>query len=100
MGDEGTDLDPMLPGEAESIGSRNTDDAKVWFDVYTELSAFKQNLLTELHEQSHKVGLEGEPEVRRDEVLLRLEADRLQRRLNFWRTELDRRRGGGPHRRS
>lgn len=83
--------DKLLPGESTSISSGNSSDAAHWIDVYAELVGFKETLLERLTEQRRKVKDEGQAELDADESLLRPEAARLRRRLDFWRHELGRR---------
>ena len=86
--------DRLMPGEAEAIESGREDDARHWLTVYEELFGFKQNLLSALVEQRDRIHADGMAEVENDEILLTREADRLSRRLEFWRRELAQRRSG------
>lgn len=86
-------MDPnrLLPGESTSITSGDRRDAEHWFAVYEELTGFKDRLLDEVRQQRTSVLEEGRAELDSDERLLRIEADRLQRRREYWRQELERR---------
>jgi hypothetical protein len=86
-----TEADSLLPGEQDALHSRFWDDAKIWYDVYEELSHFKHHLLAALVEQRNGVRQEGRHEVQNDKILLTREADRLSRRLEFWQEELRKR---------
>lgn len=74
------------------MSSGDASDARHWVKVYAELVAFKDRLLDQVAEQRQKVTGEGRAEVEADERLLRPEAERLHRRLDFWRGRLDDRR--------
>jgi hypothetical protein len=79
------DADRLLPGEDEA---RSTiEDAALWVDVYSELLAFKQKMLADTDAQITAMKrAEARREVETtDAVLLRAEAERLARRLGFWR---------------
>ena len=83
--DAATDADRLLPGEDEAHST--AEDAALWVDVYSELLAFKQKMLadtdTQLTGMKHE---EARREVERtDAIVLRAEAERLARRLGFWR---------------
>ncbi len=82
--------DQLLPGEAASVGSGRRDDAVHWLRVYEELCGFKQKLLAVLGEQASSVERDGWAEVDRDATMFRREADRLARRVEFWRGEAKR----------
>ncbi len=92
--EDATDQDRLLPGE--DAGSNQLDDAQHWLQVYTELLAFKGDLLRSTHEHIADIDLEDDSraEVRQtDEPLLEAEAERFERRRKFWaarREELSR----------
>lgn len=88
MADEQGRQDKLLPGESSSMNSGDSDDAMHWVKVYAELVTFKDKLLDEVQRQKWKVGDEGQAEIKADEDLLRPEAARLRRRLDFWRSQL------------
>jgi hypothetical protein len=81
--------DRLLPLEDEALRSNHLDDAQHWRTVYEELFGFKQALLATLKEQRDKVNEAGMREIENDEIILTREADRLARRLQFWRREVD-----------
>jgi hypothetical protein len=87
--DDPTDPNRLLPGESTSITSGDRRDAEQWVAVYEELSEFKDRLLDEVGRQRESVLDEGSAELDSDERLLRVEADRLHRRLAYWKRELD-----------
>ena len=80
--------DRLLPLEDEAVRSNHLDDAQHWLSVYEELFGFKQGLLATLREQRDKVHKHGMREIENDEIILTREADRLARRLQFWRLEV------------
>jgi len=77
--------DRLLPGEDEVHST--AEDAATWVDVYSELLEFKQKLLAETTAQVQAMRSDAaRQEVERtDAVVLRAEAERLARRLGFWR---------------
>ena len=79
------DADRLLPGEDEARSTE--EDAALWVDVYSELLAFKQKMLADADAQIKSLKHEASRrEVERtDAVVLRAEAERLARRLGFWR---------------
>ena len=91
MGQDQSNPDRLLPGESSSLGSGDADDVRHWVKVYAELVNFKDKLLEELEVQGRRVSDEGRDEVKADEELLRPEAARLHRRLEFWRSRLRKR---------
>ena len=91
--ERGPDGDQLLPGEASSVGSGRRDDAEHWLSVYEELYGFKQKLIAVLGQQVGSVERDGRPEVDRDATMFRREADRLARRVEFWKGEAKRLRG-------
>ncbi len=82
--------DKLLPGEAASVSSGHLADATHWVEVYAELLGFKQALMTTLAEQAGSVVSDGQSEVASDRTMFKREADRLSRRLTFWRQEVER----------
>ena len=78
------DPDHRLPGERESEGSQLVDDAEHWRSVYQELLTFKRTLLStaEVHKEDAPAAVAEE--VSNDQVLLRWELGRLERRHDFW----------------
>jgi hypothetical protein len=81
--------DRLLPGEEEAHST--LEDASLWIDVYSELLHFKQALLADASAQADGMKHEqARREVERtDAVVLRAEAERLARRLGFWRRRMD-----------
>lgn len=86
--------DRLLPQEEAGLRSGLLEDAVHWMTVYEELFAFKQNLLATLVQQRDGVDRDGLDEVENDEIILTREAERLARRLEFWRQETANRRSG------
>ena len=78
----------LLPGEATSMKSGDTQDIRQWVAVYHELFSFKQKLLEEVDEQTRCVIPPGAFELENDRKLLETEASRLHRRLEFWEGRL------------
>lgn len=78
------DPDHRMPGERESEGSQLVDDAEHWRSVYQELLNFKRTLLStaEIHKEGAPTPVAEE--VSNDQVLLRSELERLERRHEFW----------------
>lgn len=76
------DLDRRLDGE----DPRTTypEDAEHWEQVYRELSAFKEEVLTTAAESGSGVEPAGQAEVSNDLTLLRAELARLRGRREFW----------------
>jgi hypothetical protein len=78
-------LDPerRLPGE--NLDSTDPEDAAHWVGVYRELKETKQSLAKQL-----EAGLKGASGAARaelesvDAVLIRVQLDRFQRRLEYW----------------
>lgn len=83
------DPDHRLPGEVDSESSPLLADAQHWHRVYAELLTFKRTLL-----RTAEVHKEGAPdpvvdEVGNDELLLRAELERLERRHQFWQARIN-----------
>jgi hypothetical protein len=79
-----TDPDHRLPGERDSEASPLLEDAQHWLQVYAELLAFKRTLLRTAEVHKERAPDEVVLEVSNDQVLLRSELDRLERRHRFW----------------
>jgi hypothetical protein len=79
-----TDPDHRLPGERDSESSPLLEDAEHWLRVYAELLAFKRTLLRTAEVHKERAPDEVAEEVGQDEVLLRSELERLERRHSFW----------------
>ena len=82
------DAERLLPGEDEAHPT--AEDASLWVEVYSELLGFKQQMLADTDAW---IGGMAHAEARRevehtDVVVLRAEAERLARRLGFWRRRL------------
>lgn len=78
------DPDHRLPGERDSEASPLLEDAQHWVQVYAELLAFKRTLLRTAEVHKDRAPDEVAYEVTNDQVLLRSELDRLERRHRFW----------------
>jgi hypothetical protein len=89
-------MDPghLLPGEADSESSPLLADAEHWHQVYAELLTFKRTLLrtAELHKDGAPAAVADE--VSGDEVLLRAELERLERRHRLWQARMEELRAG------
>lgn len=79
-----TNPDHRLPGEQDSEASTLLEDAEHWVQVYAELLAFKRTLLRTAEVHKEQAPDEVVEEVSNDQVLLRSELDRLERRHRFW----------------
>jgi hypothetical protein len=76
--------DRLLPGEAAD--TPYPDDAHHWIKVYSELVAFKVDILSITEERMHGMDPDSGAEVAAtDFKVLRAEEQRLKRRLAFWR---------------
>ncbi|HEY9287061.1 MAG TPA: hypothetical protein VIT43_03460 [Candidatus Dormibacteraeota bacterium] len=83
-----TDPDRLLPGE--DPGSRNHEDAQHWVAVYEELHRFKLDLIGQTRSRMAAMNPAARGEV--EDVALAImeeQSDRLDRRLQFWKTRLD-----------
>lgn len=78
------DPEHRLPGEQDSEASPLLEDAQHWLQVYGELLAFKRTLLRTAEVHKERAPEPVAQEVGQDEVLLRSELDRLERRHRFW----------------
>lgn len=81
---EAVEPERLLPGEDE--GSVHPDDAVHWTKVYSELLSFKRSLLTVAEERITSMYDAARTEVEETDLkILRAEAQRLERRFEFWR---------------
>jgi hypothetical protein len=85
------EYETLLPGESVSMRSDDPRDVDHWITVYSELVSFKEKILNEIGEQRDKVEATGRLEIQHDDMIFRREYMRLVGRLNFWRTEKERR---------
>jgi|SRR5438105_11282438 hypothetical protein len=76
------DGERLLAGEDPRTPYR--DDAEHWSGVYSELVAFKNDLLERLSQDRKALSEAATAELERDENLLRVELERLKLRLSFW----------------
>src|SRR5579863_9332097 len=75
--------DRLLPGEDER--TPHMDDALHWMKVYSELLDFKRRLLIVTDERLVSMGDAARAEVEDTDLkVLQAEADRLERRFDFW----------------
>jgi hypothetical protein len=80
---EAVEPDRLLPGEDER--TPHMDDALHWMKVYSELLDFKRRLLVVTDERLVSMGDAARAEVEETDLkVLRAEADRLERRFDFW----------------
>ena len=90
--DSAVAADRLLPGEDPS--SRHPEDARHWMAVYSELLAFKQEILRQSSARAAVMIPAARREVEStDLVVLRSEAARLERRLDYWHRRLTESRG-------
>lgn len=90
---ESIDPNRLLPGE--DLGTRDVEDARHWFSVYSELVQAKADLLAAA---ADRLAQTREEEAKREFIstdleLVAAELRRLQRHLDFWkarRSELER----------
>jgi hypothetical protein len=74
----------LLDGEVED--TRHVDDALHWVKVYSELLDFKRSLLSVAEQRVESMEETAGDEVRKTDLkLLLAEAERFERRLEFWR---------------
>ena len=78
-GDEGR----LLPGEDPR--SAHVEDALHWVKVYVELRRLKAEMIGETERERGRVPEQGQIEVELDLELLRVQSERLDKRLEFWR---------------
>ena len=91
--DQAVDHDRLLAGEDPT--TRHVEDAEMWTAVYGELTAFKQDLVASTEARVAAMLPEGAQELRETDLpILRAEAERLNRRLEFWRRRLNELSGG------
>jgi len=84
---EAVQPDRLLPGEDE--GTRYAEDAHHWVKVYTELLEFKVEILSLTEERVPSMDPDSGAEVTATDLkVLRAEAERLERRLAFWRDQI------------
>jgi hypothetical protein len=84
--------DRLLPGEDPSSG--HPEDARHWMAVYSELLAFKQEILRQSSARAAVMISAARREVEStDLMVLRAEAARLEQRLGFWHRRLTDSRG-------
>jgi hypothetical protein len=82
--EEAVDRDRLLDGEDPA--TRRLEDATHWVSVYGELLAFKEEVLARIEQLAASMQAEAAREVEQtDRPVLRAEARRLRRRLEFWR---------------
>jgi hypothetical protein len=78
----------LLPGEEED--SVHFDDAVHWTKVYSELLDFKRSLLTVAEDRITSMDDVARTEVEETDLkILQAEAQRLERRQEFWRVRSD-----------
>jgi hypothetical protein len=85
------EYDTLLPGESTSMRSDDPRDIDHWIRVYSELVGFKEKILDMIGSQRENVEAQGRLEVQHDDMIFRREYMRLQRRLDFWRNEKEKR---------
>jgi hypothetical protein len=72
--------------EGEDPDSNNPEDAVHWERVYADLLKFKRSLLSRASRLTPRLETPARHEVNRTDVkLLTLEAEKFERRLEFWR---------------
>ena len=76
------DPDRLLAGEDPK--SDLPEDADHWIEVYAELLSFKHELIRVAENHGRRVRNEGQAEVDNDLEVMRMERERLLRRLEFW----------------
>lgn len=75
----------LLPGEEED--SVHLDDAVHWTKVYSELLDFKRSLLRVAEDRITSMDSAARTEIEETDLkILQAEAQRLERRQDFWRT--------------
>lgn len=81
---EAVEPERLLPGEDEA--STHLDDAVHWTKVYAELLDFKRSLLTVAEQRLTSMNDAARTEVEETDLkILQAEAERLERRVEFWR---------------
>jgi hypothetical protein len=87
----------LLEGEDPSTHER--EDARHWRDVYSELAAFKEQVLGTVIEFEERTARDASREIARtDRVAMEAELRRFRRRLAFWTDRLARLGKGGASR--
>ena len=90
--EKAVDTDRLLDGEDPE--STVLEDAEHWVAVYEELTSFKGDVLGTTREHTEAMGRDATAEVLATDLpLLRAEAERLHRRLAFWRRRAEELRG-------
>ena len=89
MGNEQIDpgAERLLPGEERAMENDSLGDAKHFVQVYEELYGFKRKLISELDQKMAEAMPASRDELRQDDRIFNREADRLRRRLEYWRGE-------------
>jgi hypothetical protein len=86
-------LDAVEPArllEGEDEHTTYVDDAVHWTKVYAELLDFKRSLMSVSEHQLQSMGDAAESEVKETDLkVLKAEAARFERRLNFWQERAD-----------
>lgn len=86
--DDAVDDDRSLAGEDPT--TQRLEDAELWTAVYSELAAFKKDLVASTEVRAATMLVAGARELRDTDLpILRAEADRLNRRLELWRRRRD-----------
>jgi hypothetical protein len=84
---DSADPDRLLPNEDPR--STLPEDVRHWVLVYRQLVAFKERMLEETYQAMKNIQPDARTEVSRtDAVVLKAEAERLRRRLEFWEQRL------------
>jgi hypothetical protein len=82
------DQDRLLPGEDPR--SRNPEDAHHWVRVYDELHRFKLELIGQARSRMDAMNPTAQVELEQvDLAIMQAEADRLGRRLGYWKERLN-----------
>ncbi|MFI5285325.1 MAG: hypothetical protein ACHQ4F_03295 [Candidatus Dormibacteria bacterium] len=82
-------VEPVRLLEGEDEGTTYVDDAIHWTKVYSELLDFKASLLTVAEHRLPSMDDDAESEVRETDLkVLKAEAARFERRLEFWRERI------------
>jgi hypothetical protein len=82
-------VEPVRLLEGEDEDTTYVDDAVHWTKVYAELLDFKASLLTLAEHRLPSMGDDAESEVKETDLkVLKAEAARFERRLEFWRDRI------------
>jgi hypothetical protein len=82
-------VEPVRLLEGEDEDTMYVDDAVHWTKVYAELLDFKASLLTVAEQRLPSMDDDAEAEVRETDLkVLKAEAARFERRLEFWRERI------------